>query len=65
MQTILIQTKSKGTQKLLIELAKKLGNRVSILDDTIAEDLAFGAMMKEAKTGKNVSKLDIVAHLNH
>ncbi len=65
MQSILIQTNSKSTQKLLIQLAQKLGNKVSILKPSMVEDLAFGTMIQDAKTGKTVSKKSIVSLLNH
>lgn len=65
MQSILIQTNSKSTQKLLIQLAQKLGNKVSILKPSMIEDLAFGTMIQDAKTGKTVSKKSIVSLLKH
>jgi hypothetical protein len=64
METIIIQTQSKSTTKLLIELARKLGEKAQILDKEISEDLAFGKMMAQAKTGKTVSKESILAELN-
>ena len=64
MDTIIIQTQSKSTTKLLIELAKKLGEKAQILDKEISEDLAFGKMMEQAKTGKTVSKELILAELS-
>ena len=56
METIIIQTKSKSTKKLLFELAKKLGGRAETSDKETAEDLAFGKMMEQSKTGVLVSK---------
>ncbi len=38
METIIIQSQSKSTSKLLIELAKKLGEKVQILDKEVSED---------------------------
>ena len=64
METILIQTESKSTRKLLMDLAKKLGEKVKILDSEIAEELAFGKMMQQAKTGKTVSKQSILTQLS-
>jgi hypothetical protein len=63
MDTILIQTHSKSTTKLLLDLSKKLGEKARILDAEIAEDLAFGNMMDKEKTGKTVSKDAILAIL--
>ena len=64
METLIIQSQSKSTAKLLMELAKKLGEKVSILDRDIAEDFAFGEMMKSQKTGNLVSKEAILSELS-
>lgn len=64
METIIIQSQSKSTSKLLIELAKKLGEKVQVLDKEVSEDLSFGKMMAQAKTGKTVSKESILAELS-
>ncbi len=64
METIIIQTASKSNGKLLMEMAKKLGENVRILDKETAEDLSFGKMMQEAKTGKLVSKKSILSQLS-
>ena len=64
METIIIQTQSRSTTKLLVELAKKLGEKVQILDKEIAEDLTFGKMMTQEKTGKGVSRESIFAELS-
>ncbi len=63
METLIIQTHSKSTTKLLLNLTKKLGERARILEPEIAEDLAFGTMMNLKKTGKVVSKESILAAL--
>jgi len=64
METIIIQAASKSNGKLLMEMAKKLGENVRILDKETAEDLSFGKMMQEAKTGKLVSKKSILSQLS-
>jgi hypothetical protein len=64
METLLIQTQSKSTSKLLINLVKKMGDKAQVLSPEIAEDLAFGWMMSQEKTGKNVSKSSILEHLS-
>lgn len=56
MATIIIQTESKSTTKLMLDLAKKLGEKASVLSKEIEEDLIFGSMMEKAKTNKLVSK---------
>lgn len=63
METIIIQTSSKSTSKLLLSLTKKLGEKARILDPEIAEDLAFGLMMQQEKTDKKVSKDSILSAL--
>lgn len=63
METIVIQTQSKNTAKLLVELAKKLGEKVQLLDKDASEDFAFGEMLKSEKTNKLVSKESILEQL--
>ena len=60
MATIIIQTESKSTTKLMLDLAKKLGEKASVLSKEIEEDLVFGSMMEKAKTNKLVSKESIL-----
>lgn len=55
MNTIVIQSKSKNNLKLLSELAKKIGERVTVLSEKQIEDIALGSYMKKIRTGKNVS----------
>ena len=64
METIIIQTQSKSTTKLIVELAKKLGEKVSVLDKEQAEDIAFGEMMTHQKTGTTVSKESVMTVLS-
>lgn len=54
MSAIVIQSKSKNNLKLLGELAKKIGEQVTILSEGQIEDLALGNYMKKIRTGKNV-----------
>lgn len=63
MATIIIQTESKSTTKLMLDLAKKLGEKASVLRKDIEEDLIFGSMMEKAKTNKLVSKESILNSL--
>jgi len=46
--------------KLITELAKRLGGKVVKLTDEELEDFTLGEMMKEAKTGKTVSRETIM-----
>ena len=41
-----------------------MGDKAQVLSPEIAEDLAFGGMMSQEKTGKNVSKSSILELLN-
>ncbi len=54
MSAIVIQSKSKNNLKLLGDLAKKIGEQVTVLTEEQIEDLTFGNHMKKARTGKNV-----------
>jgi len=49
--------------KLITELAKRLGGDVVKLNEEQYEDFYFGEMMKEAKTGKIVSRDTIMRKL--
>jgi hypothetical protein len=55
MSVILIKGESQSN-KLLKELAKKLGASVLLLNDNQFEELALGALMDQEKTGELVSK---------
>jgi len=59
MSAIVIQSKSKNNLKLLGELAKKIGEQITVLSEDQIEDLALGNYMKKIRTGKNVP-LDLV-----
>jgi len=60
METILIQTQSKSNKKALLELAKQMGEKALVIDKELADDLLFGKMMEEKKTGNFVSKENIL-----
>ena len=62
MSAIIIKA-DKKSNKILAELAKKLGGNVLSIDDEKFEDIAFGTMMEEAKTGENVSREEIMKKL--
>ena len=63
METLIIRTQSKRNFKLLKELATQLGESVEVPSREIAEDLAFGQMMQEAKTRTYVSRETIMEAL--
>lgn len=63
MDTLIINTKKEGNAKLLLELAKKLGERGKILNKNDQEDFLLGNIIKAEKTGKNVSRETIIKKL--
>lgn len=62
MSTILIKA-DKKSNKILSELAKKLGGEVIDMNDEQFEDLMLGTLMENVKTGKTVSKSVILKKL--
>jgi len=50
----------KKSNKILSDLAKKLGGNVMSLDDDQYEDFALGALMDSVKTGTTVSRESIM-----
>jgi hypothetical protein len=62
MSTILIKADRKSN-KILTELAKKLGGKVIDMNDEQFEDLMLGSLMENVKTGKTVSKSTILKKL--
>jgi hypothetical protein len=63
MQTIILNSESKGNLKLLVSLAKKLGINVKILSEEEQEDLAFYELIENSKTGDFVSEETIFKQL--
>lgn len=55
MGAILIQADSQSN-KILSDLAKKLGANVLSIKDEQFEDLALGSLMNNVKTNENVSR---------
>ena len=62
MGAIVIKSDSKSL-RLITEIAKQMGGVVSKLDNEQVEDFTFGEMLKEAKTGKTVSRETIMQKL--
>ena len=58
MSAIVIQADSKSN-KILAQLAKKLGGKVLSLKNEQYEDFALGSMIEKVKTNENVSR-DII-----
>jgi hypothetical protein len=63
MSAIVIQADPKSN-KILAELAKKLGGNVLAINDRQYEDIALGTLMDKEKTGKVVSRNHIMKKLN-
>ena len=53
----------KKSNKILSDLAKKLGGNVISLDDDQYEDFALGYLMDSVKTGNTVSRESIMMKL--
>lgn len=62
MSAIVIQADSKSN-KILADLAKKLGGKVLSLNDEQYEDFALGSLMDKVKTNKTVSREIIMKKL--
>ena len=62
MGAIVVKSDAKSL-KLIMEIAKRMGGEVTKLDNDQLEDFTFGEMMKEAKTGKTVSRDSIMQKL--
>lgn len=62
MSTILIKADNQSN-KILSELAKKLGGNVVTVNDVQLEDLMLVNLMDSVKTGKTVSKNTILKKL--
>ena len=63
METIVIQSKSKSNVALIVELVKKIGDKAKLLTEEQAEDIALGLLMKNIRTGENVSRDEIMQKL--
>jgi len=62
MSTIVIQADTKSN-KILSDLAKKLGGKVLSLKDDQYEDFALGPLMDKVKTNETVSREIIMKKL--
>ncbi len=62
MGAIIIKADTKSN-KILFELAKKLGANVLSLRDEQFEDFALGTLMDSIKTGENVNRDEVMKKL--
>jgi hypothetical protein len=63
MSAIIIKA-DKKSNRILAELAKKLGGNVLSIDDEKFEDLALGSLMDKNKTDQTVSREEIMKKLD-
>jgi len=63
METIIINTKTSGNAKFILDLVKKLGETGRMLTKTQQEDFLLGELMLRERTGKKVSKSEILKTL--
>ncbi len=65
MNVIVIEPNNESNFNLLVELAKKLGSKVTTLEKKEAEDFALLSLMKKERTGENVSRSTIMNKLKN
>ncbi|NCP46063.1 MAG: hypothetical protein COW67_01565 [Flavobacteriales bacterium CG18_big_fil_WC_8_21_14_2_50_32_9] len=63
MATILLEGKSASTIKLLMELAQKLGVKMTVLDNSNIEDMKLGQFMDEVRTNTFAEEEEILKKL--
>ena len=63
MSAIVIKSDNNRNLQLLAAIAKQLGETVSKLTPSQAEDLHLGLLMNKEKTGKSLSRKNIFKHL--
>lgn len=64
MAAILIKGNSENN-KILAKLAEKLGSDVITINDDQYEDIAFGMLMDESKTGEIASRQEVMDKLRN
>ena len=63
MTALIIESKNPDNLKILASLAKMLGDNVKAIDIDDIEDLLFGKMMENMKTGKTTSRESVMKSL--
>ena len=63
MSALIIESKNPDNLKILASLAKMLGDNVKAIDIDDIEDLLFGKMMENLKTGKTTSRESVMKSL--
>ena len=64
MSTVILNAENKSDLDLLLQFAKRLGIKVKVLSKSEMEDNFLGLMMKEEKTGYNVSRESVMKKLS-
>ncbi len=62
MSALVIKVDKKSKQ-ILTELAKKLGGNVMSINDEQLEDIVFGKMIEDSKSGETASKEEVLKSL--
>ena len=63
--TILINVDDKPSEKLFLDLARKLNCKARVLTDAQRESLHLGQLMETEKTGKTISRKEVLKYLDH
>ncbi|MBU0489570.1 MAG: hypothetical protein KKA07_09830 [Bacteroidetes bacterium] len=63
MDAVILNSANKSDLNLVIQFAQRLGIKTRVLSKEDMEDHYFGLMIKEEKTGENVSREKIMKHL--
>ncbi len=63
--SVLVIQGDESSQKLILELARKMGSKVVSIKNSQAEDFLFGNLMEKEKTGKLVSREKILKALKN
>jgi hypothetical protein len=62
MSALVIKADNKS-KKIISELVKKLGGNVMSINDEQLEDIVFGKMIQDSKSGELVSKDEVIKSL--
>ena len=63
METAVLNSNSKSDMKLLLNIAKKIGVRATILHDSDIEDIGLANAIKLGKTGQHVDTRSFIKKL--
>ena len=63
METAVLNSNSKTDMKLLLNIAKKIGVKATILHDSDIEDIGLANAIKKGKTGQHVDTKSFINKL--